>query len=199
MKRTFTCITFLFLSLIINAKSPFTLGLSWGFSPQVYKSMDFSYRTNQIGYRVSDSRKGFNFYECAYLSLDAGLNVSKHWSLHLVSGYRGVDENYNIVPLYLQTRFYFKEYSENGIFLGMGAGTALKDWHLNDDIVLSNIELGYREYLYKTLNLEFLIKLEGMFLHPLPIDKYEGVISRPQVLYSNVGYIFIGTGFRINF
>lgn len=199
MKRTFICITFLLFPLIINAKTPLTYGVSWGFSPQVYKSQDFSYISNRIGYRVSDSWEGFTFYECAYIYLDAGVNVAKHWSVHMVSGYRGVDENYSIVPLYMQARFNFKKHGENGIFLGIGAGTALKDWHLKDDIILSNIEFGYKEYLYKTLNLEFLIKLEVMSLHPLPIDKYEGVIPRPQVLYSYLGYMFISTGFRISF
>lgn len=199
MKRTLACITFLFLALNINAKAPFTYGVSWGVSPQVYKIYDFSYISNRIGYRVSDSRQGFQFYECAYLYLDAGLNISKHCSLHLVSGYRGVDENYNVLPLLLETRFYFKGYSHNGIFLGASAGTALKDWHLKDDIFLSNIEFGYREPLYKTFSLEFMVKIEGMHLHPLPIDKYEGVIPRPQVLYSSAGYVFVSSGFRLSF
>ena len=200
MKR-WACIAVLLLGVCLTSSGRVRLsgGVSWGYSPQIYKGQVFSYIPNRIGYRINERESAFNYYSNAYLDADAGVDLWNRVSFHLKTGYRGLDYNYDIVPLLLESRFYFKDYYTGGAFVALEAGTALHEWNFDDGIILIRTSLGYREQLYRNLSVDFLFHIQAADLHPLPIDKYEGVIPRPQVSFSAVGYLQIGFGVGISF
>ena len=180
MKRLLA-ITFLFFALTLSAKPRVTGGLSWGYLPQVYRSYSCAYYSGRDGYRINDSREGMRYVRNSYVLLDGGVDFLKHFSVHLQTGFRGVDVDYVIMPMNVDFRFFLKGYDRSGLFIGGMAGAALHKWSFDDGIFNAGLSL------------------EGINCHPLPVDKYEGVISRPQVLFSNTNYLFVGLGIGINF
>ncbi len=185
--------------LTSQAKVRISGGVSWGYSPQIYKSQVFSYIPNNIGYRINERTEAFNYFSNAYLDADAGVDLWDKLSFHLKTGYRGIDYNYDIIPLLLETRYYFGSCFTGGTFLSLEAGTALHEWNFDDGIILIKTAFGYREQLYKAISVDFLFHIQATNMHPLPIDKYEGVIPRPQVSFSVVGLLQLGFGVGINF
>ena len=198
MKRLLT-ITILFFALTLSAKPRVTGGLSWGYIPQVYRSYSCAYYSGRDGYRINDSREGMRYVRNSYVLLDGGVDFLKHFSVHLQTGLRGVDVDYVVMPMNADFRFFLKGYDRSGLFIGGMAGAALHKWSFDDGIFNAGLSLGYREQLYRELSVDFAFKIEGVNCHPLPVDKYEGVISRPQVLFSNTNYLFVGFGVGINF
>ena len=173
--------------------------LSWGYSPQLYDSHGFTYTTSAVGYRVNEYDARFDYNHNAFISYQIGLDFAKHYSVHLKSGFMGAGRNYDLIPLEIQCRFYFKSYSQNSLYLYLEAGTAMHNWTFNDKIKLASLGFAYRENLYKNLCVDFFIAASALSSSPLPIDKYEGEIPRPQVLYSNVIRSYLQLGIGISF
>ncbi len=197
--RKLACILALTLALNSVCKARLSGGISWGYSPKVFYSQVFSYTPNRVGYRISERNQGFTYFSNAYLDLNAGIDFKDKVSLHFKTGYRGAGNSYDIVPLLLESRYYFGSSYSGGSFLALEAGTAMHEWSFEDGIIIVKTAFGYREQLYKRLSVDFTVHLQAMHLHPLPVDKYEGVISRPQVYYSVAGFFQIGFGVGINF
>lgn len=197
--KKFMCILALILGCNCLSYARLSGGISWGYSPQIFKSQVFSYTPNRIGYRINERNQSFTYFSNAYVDIDAGVDFLKKFSLHLKTGYRGTDFNYDLIPFLLESRYYFHDYYTGGAFLALEAGTAMHNKSFEDGIILLKTAFGYREQLYRHLSVDFLLHISAMNFHPLPVDKYEGVIPRPQVSYSVVGLIQIGFGVGINF
>ncbi len=125
MKRLIT-ITFLFFALTLSAKPRVTGGLSWGYLPQVYRSYSCAYYSGRDGYRINDSREGMRYVRNSYVLLDGGVDFLKHFSVHLQTGFRGVDVDYVVVPMNVDFKFFLKGYDRSGLFIGGMAGAALR-------------------------------------------------------------------------
>ncbi len=177
----------------------FSAGVSWGYSPQIFKSQVFSYTPNRIGYRINERNQSFTYFSNAYVDIDAGVDFLRKFSLHLKTGYRGADFNYDLIPFLLEGRFYFRDYCSGGAFIALEGGIAMHKRSFDDGIIILKTAFGYREQLYRDLSVDFLVHVSAMNFHPLPVDKYEGVIPRPQVSYSVVGLLQLGFGVGINF
>ena len=192
-------ITLLFLCLSISTWARITASCSWGYGAQLYKAQAFSYTPNRVGYRVSEYAYGFTYLSTAYLNFALSYEFAHKASIGLKSGYKGIDQNYSIIPLELEARYYFKSYEESSAFLSLEAGSALHDLNFKDQIILASLGLGYREHLYKSLSVDFFLKLDAFYGHPLPIDRYEGEIPRSQLYFSYVSCAFLNLGIQINF
>lgn len=197
--RKLACIFVLTLGMNLVCQARLSGGFSWGYSPQVFYSQVFSYTPNRVGYRISDRNRGFTYFSNAYLDINAGIDIKDKVSLYFKTGYRGAGQSYDIVPLLLESRYFFGSSYSGGTFIALEAGTAMHEWSFEDGIVMVKTAFGYREQLYKSLSVDFTVHLQALHLQPLPIDKYEGVIPRPQVSYSSVNYLQIGFGVGINF
>ncbi len=198
MKR-FTIILLLFLSLMCSAKTRVHTEASWGYSPQVFVAKAFAYIPNGVGYRVEEYDNNFSYINNAFLKISSGIEVLDKVSIGIKTGIQRIDEKYNVIPLELELKYFFRSTEKNGIYLLLEGGTALHEWNFQDDILLGAAGLGYREQLYKSLNINFFIQLQGLSCHPLPIDKYEGVIPRERVVFSLIAYTGLVFGVGIGF
>lgn len=192
-------ITILFLCLSISTQARVSAAFSWGYEPQIYKFQAFSYSPNRVGYRVSEYSSGLCYQSTTYINFSLSYEFAGKASLTFKSGYKGIDYDYTVLPLELEARFYFSSYESSSYFLCLEAGTALHNWNFEDKIILSALGFGYREHLYKMLSVDFFMKLEGYIGSPLPIDKYEGEIPRPQVYFSQKICVYPNFGIQINF
>lgn len=198
MKRK-VLITLLFLNLCVNIQARISASFSWGYEPQLYKAQAFSYTPNRVGYRVSEYAYGFTYLSTTYINFALSYEFAHKASISLKSGYKGIDQNYVIIPLELEARYFFKSYETSSCFLSIEAGSALHDFNFDDQILLTALSFGYREHLYKKLSVDFFLKLESFYGHPLPIDRYEGEIPRAQVYFSYMAYAFLNLGIQVNF
>lgn len=192
-------ITFLLLALTISAKAKINAGVGWGYCPQVLKTERVSYIPNSIGYRISDGRAGFSYFTNEFIYASVGADITRHFSMLLKGGFMGVDYNYIVTPITAEARYYFKGYDRQGLFLSMEGGIALHDWDFEDRFGMLSAGMGHREMLFESLSLDFIFRITCANYHPLPLDKYEGVIPRPQVIYSNTHSLLISLGVGLNF
>lgn len=198
MKRK-AFITLLFLSLCISTQARISASFSWGYEPQLYKAQAFSYTPNRVGYRVSEYAYGFTYFNTTYINFGLSYEFAHKASIALKSGYKGIDQNYAVIPLEIEARYFFRSFDTSTWFLSLEAGSALHDFNFDDQIILASLGLGYREQLYKKLSVDFFLKLESFYGHPLPIDRYEGEIPRAQVYFSYMAYAFLNLGIQVNF
>lgn len=198
MKRFWTILISL-LAFAFSASARFSASISWGYSPQIIKHEAVCYIPNSIGYRVAEERTRIDFYSNAYLTASVGYDFLKHCSLQFKAGYMGIDYNYQALPLLGEFRYYFKDFRSKGLFLGVEGGFFLHNLTWEDKGTLVGLCFGHREQLFKDLSLDFHVKIQWANYSPLPVDKYEGVIPRPQVIFSNTDSFMLSIGTAISF
>lgn len=187
------------LAFSFSASARFSTSISWGYCPQIAKYEAACYIPNSIGYRVAEEHFGFAYYSNAYLYLSVGADFFTHWSVQFKSGYMGIDYNYRALPIMGEVRYYFKDYLRSGLFLGAEGGIMLHNRSWEDKGTLAAFTFGHREQLYGDLSIDFTFKIQWVNYAPLPLDKIEGVIPRPQVIYTNTDSFMLGCGISINF
>lgn len=187
------------LAFSFSASARFSGSISWGYNPQLCKYEAVCYIPNSIGYRVAEERFNFTYYSNAFLYASAGADFATHFSLQFKTGYTGISYQYQVMPVMGEFRYYFKDYLGKGLFLGVEGGIMLHNWSWEDKGTLAGLSFGHREQLFGDLSLDFLIRIQWANYSPLPVDKYEGVIPRPQVIFSNTDSFMLSIGTSINF
>ena len=182
-----------------SAKARVHTEASWGYSPQVFVAKAFTYIPNGVGYRVEEYGNNFSFINNAFLKISTSIEMLNKVSAGIKTGIQGIDGKYKVIPLELELKYFLRSTDKNGIYLLLEGGTAIHECNFQDNILLGAAGLGYREQLYKSLNVNFFIQLQGLSCHPLPIDKYEGVIPRERVVFSLIAYTGLVFGVGIGF
>ena len=174
-------------------------GLDWGYSPMLYKASTATYCT-QVGYRVTESTQGFDYYTNAYLTLGAGVEFRGHCAIYLKTGYMGLYKDYRVNPILAEFRYFFRDCTlEDGAFLCMEGGVALHKLNFEDKTSLGNLGFGFRHILSSHTSLDFVAKAGLSVCSPLPNDRYEGVIARDKVIFSKSEQLSLSLGLSLYF
>ena len=201
LKITALCLTLLFVSEAFSkAEGPrLRYGLQWGYNAKVATSYAYTiYNSN--GSRISDSQPFTgDYYTNAFVSADLGLEFLNYFAFTLKAGYRGVAEDYRVMPVELQFSIFPWSYDESGLFLFGSGGFALYQWSLDDKINLISAGMGIRRNMGLKISLDGFLKANLTTCSPLPVDQYEGQIPRDRTVYSRAKHISLDLGIALYF
>ena len=174
-------------------------GVDWGYSPQVYQAYTATYCTTQLGYRVTDSGQGFDYYSNGYLLLGVGLEAGNHCAVYLKSGYMGLFKDFRVMPLLGEVQYCFRGKECDTPFVLLSGGAALNEGNFHDRTLLASIGAGYRHHLSPYTTLDIVAKLQGSNCSPQPYDQFEGLVPRSSIIYSNSHQFAFSLGVALYF
>lgn len=201
-KLLFAAITAFLLGITANAAEParFRFGADWGVVPQVFHTNEATYIT-MVGYRVSDPfRRDFQYFTNGYMTFNAGFEFANHFALYAKTGWMGISEDYRIMPLIGELQYFFKSYMGcDSPFMMVYGGTGLHGSGFSDKIAMAGIGAGHRHCLSNSVSIDATLRIQWCGYNPLPVDEFEGIVSRDRVIFSFANSVAVGFGLSLNF
>ena len=173
-----------------------TYGAEWSFVASGYSAYHYNFFSTE-GYRYNLKGAAAEFTSNGEALLHVGYNVTDSWNLAIYTGFTGISDIHNAIPLSFRTTRLFKP-KANGdrwfAFADIGSGISLKD--RPQPITCGKIGGGYRLSLSRYSKLDFLMALRAVYTHP--DISYNGETIIPTKISRNDGIICslsIGIGF----
>lgn len=175
------------------------LGTDWGYSPQLYQSFVSTYYT-RIGYRVTEQSLGFDYYTNGYLLLGFGCEINNRCAFYIKSGYMGLFKDFRVMPILGEAQYFFNgSEGRDCPFVMLNGGVALHSGSFIDKTVLASLGGGYRHHLSGTTTLDMVAKIQASNCSPLPYDKYDGLVPRNRIIFSNANQFALSLGLSLYF
>ncbi|MBR4978190.1 MAG: hypothetical protein IKY95_04460 [Bacteroidales bacterium] len=171
MKRLiFILLIFITYALKSNAQEDsfprFTFGAEWGYVSSIHSIWHNNFFSPE-GYRVDEKGSRAMFHSNGEASVNAGLNLNRHWNLSFHLGLTGLGELHNAVPVSFRSTYY---YGDDPLadrwftFMEAGSGISLK--LPVQEIFGCKAGGGYRISLSRHTKMDFLVAVKVNYTHP---------------------------------
>lgn len=176
----------------------FTFGAEWNFISSCHCGIHHNF-FSQEGYRVDLNQQSFGFESNGEVNLHCGYDLDRKWNLSLYTGFVGIYDIGNAIPVSLRLTRFFKE---NGIgdrwlcYIDAGTGVCLKE----DPQMTATGKIGggYRLSLSKTTKMDILLACRLSLTHPQIV--YDGYRIPFEMTNRNNAYVSaISIGLSLTF
>lgn len=201
LKHLLVSIASVLISLQAFAAGPvrMRLGTDWGYSPLLFQSFVSTYYT-RIGYRVTEQSRGFDYYTNGYLLFGFGCEVNRRCAFYVKTGYMGLFEDFRVMPILCEAQYFFNGSKEGDCpFVMLNGGVALNSGSFIDNTILASLGGGYRHYLSGTTSLDIVARIQASNCTPQPYDKYDGLVPRSRIIFSNAHQFALSLGLSLYF
>lgn len=143
-----------------------TFGAEWSYIASFHSGVHHNFFSDE-GYRVDLNQNGFSFRSNGEVYLHVGYNLNRNWNISFYTGYAGVYDHNNAIPVSIRTTRMFRQDREGDrwmVFLDAGSGLCLKK--PVQEIVCGKIGTGYRISLSPDSSLDFLLAYRMTLTHP---------------------------------
>lgn len=197
-------LTVVLLALVCTAlnagdgKPTFVYGAEWGYGAKILESHKFTFY-DEYGSIVSDNSTGLAISGNGYFLLDAGLYFGKKSKICIQSGYMGISEKRQVIPVLMKYTFLPGGHCSDGalMFASGGIGIPL-DQTFNSIAAMASIGSGYRFYLGNRICVDLSGSIRLSFDHPGITDSGRAV-SPARTRRNNAMYGAICFGIGLNF
>lgn len=174
-------------------------GVDWGYSPQLYQSFVSTYYT-RIGYRVTEQSRGFDYYSNGYLLFGLGCEINNRCAFYLKSGYMGLFKDFRVMPILGEAQYFFSGGDSCDCpFIMLNGGIALNSASFVDRTILASLGGGYRHHLSRRTTLDMIARIQASNCSPQPNDKYDGLVPRDRIIFSNANQFALSLGLSLYF
>ncbi len=164
-----------------------TFGAEWSFISSFHCGIHHNF-FSQEGYRVDLNHKSFGYESNGEVNLHCGYNIVKDWNLSLYTGFVGVYDIGNAIPVSLRLTRFFKEDGRGDrwlCYMDAGTGVCLKK---NPQMTATGkIGGGYRLSLSRTTKMDFLLSYRMSLTHPQIV--YDGYRIPFEMTNRNNAYV----------
>ncbi len=173
-------------------------GVEWGMSLTPASFHHYNYLDESIGFRINDEGWDYNTKLGAFILGSVSFDVTRSFSIGLLSGCQGVEKGRRIVPLITRLSFYLSSWEDDSFFVYTDLGIALDD--LSRKCNLSQIGGGYRMSLTPAYSLCFRVSSRVVFDNPDVWDPIEeDYISERNIKRNDAWYCALNIGFSLEF
>lgn len=165
----------------------FTGGIEWGYSATLFSGFIYNYFSPE-GYRIVESVNDLKFYSNGEMYIHFGYNFNTYWNLSIYTGYAGIANLHNAIPVSIRaTRFFGEDHMKDRIFVfgDIGSGICLKPDI--QEIGTVKIGCGYRLSLSRDTKLDLNMAVRMTHTHPEII--YDGIPIAMKWTNSNNAYL----------
>lgn len=156
-----------------------TFGAEWSYTGTVLYGTHFNFFSHE-GYRenITDCQSGY--WNNAEALLHVGYNINHNWNISLYTGFCGLADIHNAIPISLRATYAFGKDSLMDrwlTFVDLGTGVSLGE--APQEILTGKLGGGYRLSLSRNTKLDFLMAIRTTYTHPtiiygenvIPLDK----------------------------
>lgn len=203
MKRFSAILLVLLCSLTVFAGGGdfmrrFHPGVEWGMSLTPATFHHYNYLDESIGFRINDEGWDYRKKLNAYILGSLGFDVTRTFSIALLSGWQGIERGKCIVPLISRLSFYLSGKEKDSIFVLTDIGLALDEMKKRCNFI--QIGSGYRLVLTPAYSLCFITSGRVAFDHPAVWDPIEeDFISERNIKRNNAWYCALNIGLSLEF
>lgn len=172
-----------------------TFGTEWGYVSTIHSGYHYNYFAPD-GHRESSYDNSFGYVMNAEFSLHLGVNLNERYNLSVLTGYTGISDIHNAIPLSLRlTRYYNHLSNGDRWFSFVDAGSGISIRKHPEEIFIGKLGGGYRVSLSRDAKLDLLAAFRFVLTHPEL--KYEGTEVGNIYINRNNAYttsISVGVG-----
>jgi hypothetical protein len=203
MKRLSIIFLFLLFSLPAMAggggfSGRFHPGVEWGMSLTPASFHHYNYLDESIGFRINDEGWDYNTKLGAFVLGSVAFDITRTFSVGLLSGWQGVERNRRIVPLISRLSFYLSGVDDDSIFVYTDLGLALNELKKKCNFI--QIGSGYRLLLTPGYSLNLRVSGRIVYDRPEVWDPIEEeYISERNIKRNDAWYCALNLGFSLEF
>ena len=153
-------------NMLSSDESRLTFGAEWSFISSFHCRVHHNFFSEE-GYRVDLNQRSMGYENNGELELHCGYNLDNDWNLSLHTGFVGIYNIGNAIPVSLRLTRFFKENKVGDrwlCYIDAGSGVCLKE---NPQMIgVGKIGGGYRLSLSKTTKMDFLLAYRTSLTHP---------------------------------
>ena len=143
-----------------------TFGAEWSFISSFYSRVHHNFFSEE-GYRVDLIQRSIGYESNGELELHCGYDLNNDWNISLHTGFVGIYNIGNAIPVSLRLTRFFNENKAGDrwlCYIDTGTGVCLKE---NPQMIaVGKIGGGYRMSLSKTTKMDFLLAYRTSLTHP---------------------------------
>ena len=140
-------------------------GIEWGYSATCFDKYHSVYFNPEVGYRIDNQGTDFFLYSNAYVSARVGVEMFRHYSLAILAGYAGVNQDRRLFPATVRATYFMDSYDTGGIMIFGEGGLGMTDVSENVSN-LFKLGTGYRLKMSMKSSLDFMASLQLTKDHP---------------------------------
>ncbi|MBR4822107.1 MAG: hypothetical protein IKZ71_03065 [Bacteroidales bacterium] len=206
MKKLFTY----FCALLICAQSlsagekdffsRFHPGLEWGYTATCFNYHHFNYLDKSIGFRISDKdwESRYNTNAFVYGTLD--FDLFRTVSTSILLGFEGIDRGRQIIPLLGRVSYHPEGLDNDGIFIFLDGGIAIKNRENDKYVNQSQLGAGYSMVLSEGSRLCFKVGFRVAYDRPDVWDPIEEeYVSADNIRCNDAWYCAFKFGVSLSF
>jgi len=193
-------ISALFLSHPLVAKGQgLTCGLEWGATVPLWSASEYNYiDSNQS--RVDATYNSFSFFLNGCISGNIGVYLNDKFRLDICSGYIGIQDGRNAVPLTLRGYYFSKGFDSNSLCYRIEAGILFDQNFHFDKTYIASTGIGYRIPLYGKSAVNILGNLRFATDRPDLLTPDQKTIVPIEDIRKNISeYLSIGISVSLDF
>lgn len=155
-----------------------TFGAEWSFVASAFSAYHYNFFSPE-GYRYDSKGAGAGLTSNGEALLHVGYNVTDSWNLAIYTGFTGISDIHNAIPVSFRATRLFKP-GETGdrwfAFADAGTGVGIKKQL--QEIALLKLGAGYRISLSRDTKLDFNAAIRCTYTHPEIIFENETISQR---------------------
>lgn len=173
-------------------------GLEWGMSLTPTSFHHYNYLDESIGFRINDEGWDYHTKLNAFVLGSLSFDVTRTFSVGILSGWQGVERSVRIIPLITRLSFFTSGSDDDGIFVYTDLGIALNRFAKKTNF--SQIGGGYRLMLTPGYSLNFRISSRIVYDRPDVWDPIEeDYISERNIKRNDAWYCALNIGLSLEF
>jgi len=115
-------------------------GIEWGYSGNMFNFHHFNYLDESIGFRINEEEWTAKYSTNAFAYASLSFDLPPYFTTSILTGFEGIDKGRRIIPLLARLSYYPFFLDQDGIFLFLDGGIALK--HHENDKYVKQVQLG---------------------------------------------------------
>lgn len=175
-----------------------TYGAEWSYVASAFSAYHYNYFSPE-GYRYNSKGALPGFVGNGEGLLHVGYNVTDSWNLAVYTGYTGISDIHNAIPVsFRATRFFKQDKKGDRWFTFADAGTGISIKKQPQEIAVLKIGGGYRVSLSRDTKLDFNAALRCTYTHPDIYFEHE-IISQRWINRNNAIVVSASVGMAVTF
>lgn len=175
-----------------------TYGAEWSYVGSVFSAYHYNFFSPE-GYRYDTREAAAGFNSNGEALVHVGYNVSDKWNLAIYTGFTGISDIHNAIPLsFRATRLFEPNKNGDRWFTFADAGTGISVKKQSQEIAALKLGTGYRVSLSRDTKLDFNAAIRCTYTHPDIYFEHE-IISHRWINRNDAIVVSASIGMAVTF